>query len=225
MASKVPAAEMLLLTEVVSLERVQRRRGGLLDGGRELLDRGERLAQLLAQPGRRLAEPDENPFAALRLGLLARDGLTAGRAHGLQVDHVVAAEARNRPKQQRLDALALRDLAREIPRHALVRRSSDVAKRLADACLGHDVEVRALPQFNRHGLLERAVEDFVAGGIDEVGDQDAVLVREGRGATGRTGARKVHRDRGSDGHDDGEGEEASVRPRPARGRSGFSALF
>ena len=181
---EVLAAEVPLPAQVVGLERVQRRRGGLLDGGGELLDGSERFSQLLPEPRRRLAEPGQDPLPALRLGLLARDGLTAGRAHRLQADHIVAAEARDRPEQQRLDALALRDLAREIPRHPLVRRSSDVAKSLPDAFLGDDVQERALPQFHRHGLPERPVEDLVAGRVGEVRDEDAVLVRERRGAPG-----------------------------------------
>ena len=129
----------------------------------------------------------------------------------------MAAEARNRPKQQHLDALPLRDFARDIPCHPLVRKSSDVAKRLPDTFLGDDVQEWALSEFHRHGLPERPVEHVVASCIDEVRDEDAVLVRKGRSAPGCAGAREIQRGRSSDGRDDGECEEDPVRSPPARG--------
>ena len=177
---EVLAAEVSLPAQVVGLERLQRRRGGLLDRGGELLDGGERLAQLLAEasPRPRRAGPGPSPGSPPRPARAAMR-LAAGRVHRLQVDDVVAAEARDRPGQQRLDALPLGDLAREIPRHPLVGRPAHVAKRLPDAFLREDVQERALPELHRHGLPERPVEDVVAGRVDEVRDQDAVLVREG----------------------------------------------
>ena len=164
-----------------------------------------------ASPSRR-----QDLLPALRLDLLARDGLAAGRAHRLQVDHVVAAEARDRPDQQRLDALSLGDLAREIPRHPLVRRPSHVAKSLPDAFLGDDVQERALSQLHRHGLPERPVEDLVAGRVGEVRDEDAVLVREGRGAAGCAGADEIERRRGRDAMTTGEQDKGQSAIAPAR---------
>ena len=49
---------------------------------------------------------------------------------------------------------------------------------LANSRFRNDVQVRRLLQLHGQRLFERAVEDRVAGGIDEVGEQDAVFLGE-----------------------------------------------
>ena len=90
---EVLAAEVPLPAQVVGLEGLQGRSGGLLDGGGELLDGADRLAQLLAQAGRGLAEPAQDLLPALGLDLLAHDGLAGGRVDRFQADDVMPAEA------------------------------------------------------------------------------------------------------------------------------------
>jgi len=53
-----------------------------------------------------------------------------------------------------------------------------------DPGLGEQVQIGRLLELRGQRLLQRAVEDAVAGGVDEVGKQDGVFFSESGGLTG-----------------------------------------
>ena len=164
--------------ERVGVQRVERRRRRARQRHVELLHRGERLAELLAQPCGRRAERRQHLFLAGGFGLLARHDVAGLGVDGLERDDVVAAEARDRAADQRLQLLALRDIARERPRDALVRRALHQPQRVARAIVREDLQERRLFQRDGQRDLQRAVEHRLAGRVLEVGEDDRVLLRQ-----------------------------------------------
>src|SRR5580658_6871670 len=69
---------------------------------------------------------------------------------------------------QRLDRLALAELAANVVGDALLGRAAHVKQSLADALLGEDIEVRRLFELGCRALLEGAIADRISGGVDEI---------------------------------------------------------
>src|SRR5262245_28553038 len=90
----------------------------------------------------------------------------------------MAAEARYRTCEQRLDALALAILTPDLLRHALVRRALHITERLTHSVFGKKIEKWRLSQLHCQGLLERPVEDGVTGRVNYIGKQDGVFFSE-----------------------------------------------
>ncbi len=59
-------------------------------------------------------------------------------------------------------------------------RAAHQLQRLADFAVGKNVEEGRLFEIDGEGLLERAVEDRVAGGVGEVGEDDGIFLGEWR---------------------------------------------
>ena len=80
--------------------------------------------------------------------------------------------------------LALADFAGHRAGDTLIGRASHELKCLADGLIGHDVEIGRLLELDGQCLLERAVEDGVDGGVDEVGDEYGIFLSQLLGASG-----------------------------------------
>jgi hypothetical protein len=102
---------VLIEREGVRVERLERGRRRPRERHVEPPDRRERLAELLAQARRGAAERREHLLFLRHLDLFARHHVAALRVDGFDRDHVVAAEAGNRPGQQRFQLFALRHFA------------------------------------------------------------------------------------------------------------------
>ena len=113
------------------------------------------------------------------LDLLARHHVAALRVDRLETDDVVAAQAGDRARDERLQLFALRNLARERPGDALVGRALHEQQVLARALVRKHLQERRLFQRDGQGDLQRAVEHRIAGGVDEVGQDDRVASRQG----------------------------------------------
>ena len=166
--------------ERVGVERFERRGGRVRERGVEILNRFERFSQFFAQPRCGASERGEHLLGAGGFNLFARHHVAALGIDGFEREHVVAAEFADRPRHQRLQLLAARDVAGELTRHALIRRSLHQPQRLPHAVVWEHLEERGLFQGNRKRNLQRAVEYRLVRVVDEVGEDDRVAVRERR---------------------------------------------
>ena len=171
----------------IGVQRVERGGGRSRQRHVEFLDRRQRLAELLPQPRDRAAQRAEHLFLGRRFGLLARHHVAGLRVDRFDAEHVVFAEAHDRTGQQRLELLALRDLARDRSRDRLVGRALHQAQRLPRPLVRKHLEERRLLQRHRKRDLQRAVEHRLAGGVLEIGQHDGVLLGQRAGAGERRG--------------------------------------
>ena len=79
-----------------------------------------------------------------------------------------------------LDAEPLADIAGDRGGQRLVRRPLHHLQRRADLRCRHDVEIRRLPELDLERVLQRAVEDRFAGGVEEIGQQERLPRRQRR---------------------------------------------
>jgi hypothetical protein len=96
-----------------------------------------------------------------------------------QRDYVVRPEPGYGSTQHRLDALSFADLAADVPRDAIVRRTAHEAQCLAHALVGKQSKKGRLAQLHGERLFQRAVEHRLAGCVDEVSQQTLCHVRSG----------------------------------------------
>ena len=102
--------------------------------------------------------------------------------HGFQADDVLRAQAGDGAFDGGGAGGALADVASEIVSEAGVFWLRHEGERLRDALVGEQVQERGLFQLRREALAKRAIEDGVAGGVDEVGEDDGIFFGElGRG--------------------------------------------
>src|SRR5262249_30024323 len=135
---------------------------------------------LFAHRGRGPAERLEHLLFTFGFNLLMRDRLPALTVDRFQRDHVIASEAGNRPYEQRLNPAPLADLAPHLARDLLIVRTLHQPEGLSGALFGEDVQIGRLFKLYRQALFERAVEDRIARGVDEVREQNRVLVSQRR---------------------------------------------
>src|SRR5208282_583253 len=67
---------------------------------------------------------------------------------------------------------------------AFVGRAAHEAQGFANAGFGQQIQVGGLLELDGEGLLQGSVEHGIAGGVDEVGENDGVFFGEGGGAAG-----------------------------------------
>jgi len=118
------------------------------------------------------------------------------RVEYFQRQHVVAAEAGNRAGNGRLEVFADRHLARDLAGDALVGRTFHQPQRLLHPIVRKYLEEGRLLERDREGDFECAVEERLAGGVDEVREDDGVEVgeRRRRGAAGQRCQERTERD-------------------------------
>jgi len=131
-----------------------------------------------------LIERLEDVLFAVRFGLLAGDGVAGLRVEGGKCDHIMRAEGSDASGQHGLGVFAQADFTGDVAGDALVLGASHKAQGFVDPGLGEQVQIGRLLELRGQRLLQRAVEDAVAGGVDEVGKQDGVFFSESGGLTG-----------------------------------------
>jgi len=67
---------------------------------------------------------------------------------------------------------------------ALIRRTAHEMERFLDPAIGQDIKEGGLSELDAQSLLERVVEDGVAGGVGKVGDHDCIFLGEWRSVRG-----------------------------------------
>ena len=75
-----------------------------------------------------------------------------------------------------LAAHALADLARHLRRQPVTRGAAHQLQSLVHLALGNQVEKGRLLKLYRESLLQRVVENRIAGGVGEIGEDNGVLV-------------------------------------------------
>ena len=174
----VPFRKLRLPSQAVGFQRLQRWRGRFLQRRGVLLHRAERFAQLAAQADRRSVQSLEHRFLARRLLLRFGQHVPRVAVHRLQANHVLAAQPGNRAGQHGLAARALADLARHLRRQPVTGGTAHQLQCLVHLALGNQVEKGRLLKLYRESLLQRVVEDRVAGLVVKVGEDDGVFVGE-----------------------------------------------
>ena len=167
--------DVLGLAQGEGLQRLQRRRRGLFQRGGEFLHRPDRLAQLLPQIGSRLVQRLQHLLFTFGLHLGPSQRISGLRVDRVQINHVMAAQGGNRARQHGFYAIPHADFPRHIAGHPLIGRPAHQAQRCLDPRLRKNVQIRRLLQLHRQRLLQRSVEDSVAGGVDEVSQQDGIF--------------------------------------------------
>ena len=171
---------------------------------------------LLAQADRRSVQSLEHRFLARRLLLRFRQHVPGVAVHRLQANHVLAAQPGNRAGQHGLAAGALADLAGHLRRQTVTGGTAHQLQGLVHLALGNQVEKGRLLKLYRESLLQRVVEDRVAGRVVEVGEHDGVFV----GELAERSAREAASDQG-----DGDNDDRRNRQHvPARKHTRFGAI-
>ena len=81
-------------------------------------------------------------------------------------------------RQHRLAARALADLAGDLRRQPVIRRTPHQLQCRVHFVVGNQFEKRRLLKLNRKSLLQRVVEYAVAGLVVEIGEDNRVLISE-----------------------------------------------
>src|SRR5580704_4947133 len=121
-----------------------------------------------------------------------------------QRKNVMIAETGDGAGEHRLDPLTLAKFAGDVVSQALAGRLAHEAEAFANFGVWDDVQVRRLLELHGQSLLQRTVEDRIARGVDEIGEENAVFLRE---LGGLPGAKEKYS--GDDGRerDHGHGEQ------------------
>ena len=108
--------------------------------------------------------------------LLLVEEISGSAVLGAETEHVLAAEARNRSRDDRGASSPDAEVARNIVGQSRAGGLPHQLERLADAFLRHDAQKRRLLELHREPLAQRFVEHRVAGRVREIGEDDGVLV-------------------------------------------------
>src|ERR1700730_19221103 len=98
---RIPFLSLEFLAHAVSLQRFQRRRSRLLNRCVKPLNGSERFAEPYPKARGSFPKGVKNVLFPRSLPLLTRKGISAGTIHGVQTNHVLAAQAPNCPGQDR----------------------------------------------------------------------------------------------------------------------------
>lgn len=143
-----------------------------------MLNAGERFPELLAEIGGGFVERLQDLLFASGFDLLAGDRVAGLRVAGFECDHVIVSEAGDGAGDDGLCVGALRDFAGEIFGDAIVWLLAHEFQGGLRFGFGEQIQIRRLLELDGEGLLERAIKDGIAGGVDEIGKDDGVFVRE-----------------------------------------------
>ena len=104
--------------------------------------------------------------------------ISAQAVHGFESDDVLIAKIGNGAANVRLTVGTLTEVTGDIRREAGVRRLGHQAQRGRDLVVGEHVQIRRLAQRHAERLLQRVIEDRIAGSVGEVADDECVLLSE-----------------------------------------------
>jgi hypothetical protein len=94
------------------------------------------------------------------------------------------AESRDGTVQSRFDVFAFAEFTSQIAGNALVRRTAHELEGFADLLVRIDRQKGRLLELDSKGLLQCSIKNRVAGGVDEVGEDDGVFVGKFGGVCG-----------------------------------------
>ncbi len=174
----VPAAGFV--SGVVGLQRFKRSGCRLLDWGVESLQHGERLAEFSTQTRGGLIQGSQYLLPRCRFRLFTGDRLAGAAVRRRQSNHVIGSKRRDASVDRRGGTDPLTEFPRHLAGNAIVRRSRHQRQRPANPIRGNDAEEGRLLELDDHRLLQGAVEERVAGRIDEIGDDDGVAIGQRR---------------------------------------------
>ncbi len=120
----------------------------------------------------------------------------------IQADDVLAAKVGDGSSENGFAAGAEAEFPGNVRGDVLGGRAAHQLQRLADFAVGKNVEEGGLFEIDGEGLLEGAVEDRVAGGVDEVGEDDGVFLGEGCSFRHRSCRPRAQVERSPDGGSD-----------------------
>ena len=150
-----------------------------------LFDCRQRFAEADSERPGEPAQRVEHVLPVGDLGLLLvqqRAGVTSAAA---QPQHVAAPAAGNRSFEDTGAVRSLADLPRDRGCEARLGRLAHHAQGVLHALLRHQSDERRLLELYRETLAKRLVEDRVAGGVGEIGEDDGVLHGQPRSARER----------------------------------------
>src|SRR5262249_55329913 len=107
------------------------------------------------------------------------DRFAGGTVHNPENQVVLRADLRNGALQYCGAVGAVADFTGELGSQAGVGRLLHHAKRLLNLLVGDEVQEGRLVGLNGEAFAQCAVENYVAGGVSEVGKDDGVTVRQG----------------------------------------------
>src|SRR4029077_16813148 len=136
----------------------------------------ERFAELGAKVGGRGIEGLEYGFFALGLGLALSERFTGAAAYGFEPEHKGIAEAGDRAFDDRGALRALAKLVGQLAGQPGIGFLVHEAEGLLDEVLGNAFEERRLFPLHDHGLLEGFVENGIASGVSEIGQDNGVFI-------------------------------------------------
>jgi hypothetical protein len=111
-----------------------------------------------------------------RLSFRARQRFSAYAVDRLDGQKVLRSNLRDRTVQNCSTCCSLANLPRDIRRELGVGWLIHQLKRLLNLLVGDDTEEGRLFELNGEALAEGAVEDWIARGVSEVGEDDSVLI-------------------------------------------------
>ena len=145
---------------------------------------GERFAELGSQIGSCLSHGLQHFFFRSGIGACLGKGGATGAIDGLHGDRILAAQRRDRAGKHGFGAVALANFAGDIAAQESVGRSIHHPQGLLHLFVGEEAQERGLLQGNGQRAFQRLVENGIAGGVGEVGENDGVFVGELGGAMG-----------------------------------------
>ncbi len=146
-----------------------------------MLNAGEGFAEFLAEIGGGFVEGLQHLFFARSFDLLAGEGVAGLGVVGFQSDDVIVAEAGDGAGDDGFGVFAEGNFAGQVFGDALIGLAAHEAESVLNFGFGEQVEVGRLLELNGKGLLQSAVENGVAGGIDEFREDYGIFVGERAG--------------------------------------------
>ena len=180
----VSAAEHDFASSAVGLKSVERGGCGAIDGRVEFLDGAEGFAEFLTEVDGGVVEGLEDFCFAFGADLLLGEDVAVGAVHGFEADDVGVVEAGDGAFEDGGALRAQADFAGNFGSDVCVGGLAHEAESLLDALFGDDAEEGRLFELDGEGLFESVVEDGVAGGVGEVGEDDGVGLGEFGGVGG-----------------------------------------
>src|SRR5208282_1161954 len=163
-------------TESILLQRIERRRGCLLQRNIKLPQRGGRFPKIAAQLGNSIAKRVQHLVLALGCGLLLRQDLSALAVHRPQTKNVFVTPAADRTGDVSLAPRAPAHLGHNVSREGGGSWLAHQPERGGNFAAGQNMQKRRLPQGKIQPPPQRHIEESLPGSVNE-GGQDLRVLR------------------------------------------------
>ncbi len=148
-----------------------------------LLDGGQGLTHPISKASGHLAQGAQDIFFPGCLHLLLIEDITSAAAPGLQGQHILASDGRNRALEDRSAPGAFADCPSEFWSKPRVRTVPHQAKRVRNPLIRNQAEIGRLPKLNRQTLAQGLVEHRVTRGVGKASEHNRVFCAENRWVT------------------------------------------